>query len=92
MGGVGSGTWWRFNKKDTENDFNSTTITFLTREGIVQPHIHRHGSLYWSRRGEVCSSINYETNTLDMSAPYFRVCYQNKKTNKRYDSKTVCTW
>ena len=47
MGGVGSGSWYRFNKKATTEECHSLDVRRLYREGLLKPG--RVFSWSWSR-------------------------------------------
>jgi hypothetical protein len=55
MGGVGSGSWYRFNKKSTTDKCQSIDVRYLHRNGLLQPG--HSFSLRWSRAGRQTSSI-----------------------------------
>jgi hypothetical protein len=54
MGGVGSGNWYRFDKKTTTGECHSLDVRYLHREDLLTPG--HWFSLRWSRAGrETCS-------------------------------------
>ena len=55
MGGVGSGSWYRFNKKTTTEECRSLDVRRLHREGMLKPD--RLFSWSWSRAGQQVASI-----------------------------------
>jgi hypothetical protein len=55
MGGVGSGSWYRFNKKTTTDKCQSIDVRYLHRNGLLQPG--HSFSLRWSIAGRQTSSI-----------------------------------
>jgi hypothetical protein len=55
MGGVGSGNWYRFNKKTRTDECHSVDVRYLHREGLLTPG--RWFSLRWSRAGRETGSI-----------------------------------
>ncbi len=55
MGGLGSGDWYRFNKKTTTGECHSIDVRYLHREGLLKPG--RWFSLRWSRAGRETGSI-----------------------------------
>jgi hypothetical protein len=55
MGGEGSGTWYRFNKKTTIDECQRIDVRYLHREGLLKPG--RWFSLRWSRAGRETGSI-----------------------------------
>jgi hypothetical protein len=55
MGGVGSGSWYRFNKKTTTDECQSIDVRYLHRDGLLQSG--HSFSLRWSRAGRQIGSI-----------------------------------
>ncbi len=55
MGGVGSGSWYRFDKKTTTGETHSLDVRHLHREGLLKAG--RSFSLRWSRAGRETGSI-----------------------------------
>jgi hypothetical protein len=55
MGGVGSGSWYRFDKKTTTGECHRLDVRYLHREGLLIPG--RWFSLSWSRAGRQTGSI-----------------------------------
>lgn len=55
MGGVGSGNWYRFDKKTTTGECHSVDVRYLHREGLLKSG--RWFSLHWSRVGRETGSI-----------------------------------
>jgi|SRR5215203_1659716 len=55
MGGVGSGNWYRFDKKITTGECQSVDVRYLHREGLLTPG--RWYSLRWSRADRETGSI-----------------------------------
>ena len=55
MGGMGSGNWYRFDKKTTTGECHSVDVRYLHREGLLEPG--RWFSLNWSRAGRETGSI-----------------------------------
>jgi hypothetical protein len=55
LGGVGSGNWYRFDKKITTGECHSVDVRYLHREGLLKPG--RSFSLRWSRAGRETGSI-----------------------------------
>jgi hypothetical protein len=60
MGGVGSGNWYRFNKKTTTNECQSIDVRYLHCNGLLKPG--HNFSLRWSRAGRQTSSIGGVAN------------------------------
>ncbi len=55
MGGVGSGNWYRFDKKTTTGETQSLDVRYLHREGLLKSWLSF--SLRWSRAGRETGSI-----------------------------------
>jgi hypothetical protein len=55
LGGVGSGNWYRFNKKSTTNECQSIDVRYLHSNGLLKPG--HSFSLRWSRAGRQTGSI-----------------------------------
>jgi hypothetical protein len=55
MGGVGSGSWYRFDKKTTTGKCHSVDVRYLHREGLL--NAGRWFSLRWSRADRETGSI-----------------------------------
>ena len=55
MGGVGSGNWYRFDKKTTTDECHSVDVRYLHREGLLNSG--RWFTLRWSRAGRETGSI-----------------------------------
>ena len=55
MGGLGSGDWYRFNKKTTTGKCHSIDVRYLHREDLLKPG--HWFSLRWSRAGRETGSI-----------------------------------
>jgi hypothetical protein len=55
MGGVGSGSWYRFNKKTTVEECRSLDIRYLYRNELLKPG--NWFSLRWSRAGRETGSV-----------------------------------
>jgi hypothetical protein len=55
VGGVGSGSWYRFNKKTTTDECHSLDVRDLYRESLLKPGTCFRSS--WSRAGKEIASI-----------------------------------
>jgi hypothetical protein len=56
VGDVGSGNWYRFDKKTTTDECHSVDVRYLHRNGLLQPG--HSFSLRWSRAGRETGSIS----------------------------------
>lgn len=57
MGGIGSGTWYRWNKRTTTEEVRRIDIRYLKQQNMLRPNTR--GSLSWSCGGEPTGNINY---------------------------------
>jgi hypothetical protein len=55
LGGVGSGNWYRFNKKSTTNEYQSIDVRYLYRNRLLEPG--HYFSLRCSRAGRQTGSM-----------------------------------
>ncbi len=55
MGGTGSGSWYRFDKKATTGETHGLDVRYLHRQGLLKAG--RSFSLRWSRAGRETGSI-----------------------------------
>jgi hypothetical protein len=55
MGGIGSGSWYRFDKKTTTDECQSIDVRHLHRNGLLRSG--HSFSLRWSRAGRQIGSI-----------------------------------
>jgi hypothetical protein len=58
MGGSGSGTWHRWDAKDTTESQRRIDIRYLRQKGYLRPGYA--GSLSWTRDGEEAGSIRFQ--------------------------------
>jgi hypothetical protein len=65
LGGVGSGNWYRFDKKTTTDECHSVDVRYLHREGLLKPG--HWFSLRWSRAGRETGSIRGAVEGSDRS-------------------------
>ena len=90
MGGRGSGSWYRWNKKNTVNDGHSLDINKLVRDGLLVRG-YGAGSMRWTntRTGEETASIGFILETLvedglTMHLYYTRTGRNGDKENFNY--------
>ena len=57
MGGRGSGTWYRWDKRTTCEETKRIDIRYLKKQRMLRPNMA--GSLSWNIGGEPCGNINY---------------------------------
>jgi hypothetical protein len=70
MGGIGSGSWYRFDKKTTTDECQSIDIRYLHRNGLLQPG--HSFSLCWSQAGKQIGSIGGVTHDDDRVTFFYR--------------------
>lgn len=58
MGGIGSGSWFRWDKKTTTEEVHRVDIRYMRNQGLLHWPGYT-GSLSWSRRGEQTGSIRF---------------------------------
>lgn len=90
MGGMGSGTWYRYSSKPTEENYWRFSMSDLKRHGVIKVGKRASGNWWWRRGNEQLSSIGYEINTLDYPC-WLRVHYTNKGTGEDYNYKIYLT-
>lgn len=91
MGGSGSGSYWRWNSKQTVEDGLTLDLCKLIRQRLVIPGQHVSHTLIWSRvsDGEKVASIGYEANLIDPYTAWMRLHY--KSNDKPMDFKVHLT-
>lgn len=82
MGGQGSGSWYRWNKKGTVNDGLSLDINKLVRDGLIMRD-YAAGSLRWqnTHTGEETASIGFILEPLGEDGLTMRLHYTRTKRN-----------
>lgn len=91
MGGIGSGRRWRFDAKNTTEDYRSIDIRRWARDGLLKPD--HHFNWRWSRHGEVVASIKVEVKPESVVLNYRHRSGSDDWTPKRYSvhlSETPC--
>ena len=96
MGGFGSGTWYRFSKKNTIEDYCSLDINYLVKQGYLKSDIFNMGGSLkwwstWMDEKQARSSISFNIRTLPDEAPYFQAIYSNTDTKEKFDYKIFLT-
>jgi hypothetical protein len=61
MGGIGSGSYYRWNTTDTTDNYRSIDVRRWKRGGLLTPH--QSFGWQWSRHGEVVASIRVRTES-----------------------------
>jgi hypothetical protein len=61
MGGIGSGNWYRWNKKETVGDCRALDVRRWQRDGLLSPG--RSFDWQWSRNGEKVANIGVRVET-----------------------------
>jgi hypothetical protein len=91
MGGYGSGQWYRWSSKPTEDNFHILSISRLVEQDVVKKNTHRTGTWQWLIDNVPQSTISYEVNTCEGNS-FFRAMYNEKSDSKQYDFKIpLCT-
>jgi hypothetical protein len=72
MGGNGSGTWYRWNKRTTCEEVKRIDIRYLRKQNMLRPNTS--GSLSWNIGGEPIGNIGYTMyeNTMVLNFRYQR--------------------
>lgn len=68
MGGMGSGSWYRWNTKTTTEETKRIDIRYMKKQGWLEPGGWR--SMSWSRGGEPSGNINYRVDNEGLSLSY----------------------
>jgi hypothetical protein len=89
MGGTGSGTWYRWNKKAAVEDCRALDINRMVNLGAMQSGTIQSGTWQWKdgHTGEVTSSVGYVANTLDKNDAFLRLYYTVTDTGEKFDYK-----
>jgi hypothetical protein len=76
MGGIGCGSWYRWQgAKATVDDCRSIDVARWVRERIIEPGVTRAGGWQWTRDGEVMSSIGYSATAWEDGAGFVVLDY-----------------
>jgi len=94
MGGIGSGSWYRWNSKTTVEDGLTIDLCKLIRQKLVFPGSHVSGPLIWTRvsDGEKVASISYEANLLNPHAAWMRLHYSSGGKSVDYRVQLTTTY
>jgi len=89
MGGIGSGSWCRWDKKTTVEDCRVLDLNRMRKCGAIFAQGVTNGSWVWSDpdTDEERSSIGYESNTLEHDNSYLRIDYTFTESQKKIDYK-----
>ena len=68
MGGPGSGSWYRWNKKETTESQRRIDIRWMKKQGYLQPGYT--GALSWTCNGEESGRINFKTENIRLILSY----------------------
>lgn len=93
MGGMGSGSYYRWDSKTTIEDGLTLNLGKLVRDRLVISGQHVSHSLVWRRvsDGEQTASIGYEANLIDPSAAWMRLHYRHNDKPLDYRIKLTTT-
>ena len=90
MGGRGSGSWYRWNSKPTDEQYHALRISQLYQRGIILEGYVMRGTWQWRCNDQVISSIGYEAHLLREGNPHLRVHYS--ANTKPYDYSIPLTY
>ena len=68
MGGVGSGTWFRWSKRKTLEECQRIDVRYMYKRGLLKEGMA--GSLSWTTRGEPSGSISYRSYDGSLALSY----------------------
>ena len=92
MGGPGSGTWYRWNKKTYAEEVKRIDIRYLKKQNLLRPD--HSGTLSWSTNGEPSGYIRYSMWADKMQLHYKSRLYGEDEWQKIEDTirfdKTAC--
>lgn len=80
MGGVGSGTWWRWDKKQKANDVLCLPIEKMG----LQWGRAKSAEFIWSRRKQTIATIGYESNAIDEVNNFVTLKYKRNEESFNY--------
>lgn len=93
MGGIGSGNWYRWDKRDAVEDYRSLDVRRRQRDGYLEPG--RRFSWQWTRDRETLASINVRTEADRVILNYRHRSggeeWQSEQYSVRLD-RTACTY
>lgn len=83
MGGVGSGRWYRLDKKQALEEIHNVDVRFLKRKGYLMPGVS--GVLSWNCGGIKTGRVNFKmfSDRIELS---YRIRAFNEEWNSRVDS------
>lgn len=84
MGSMGSGSWYRWNKKSTDENFWRFSMAALKKYRVIGERKRASGNWQWLCNGEVRSSISYTINTLE-APEKLNVRYSDKHSEQAYN-------
>ncbi len=87
MGGRGSGSWYRWDKKTKLDEGLKLNINKLIRDGYFSPRGWTSGTLKWTntRTKEHYASIGYEVDTRNPDDMWMRVYYNTTIGGEKHD-------
>lgn len=88
MGGIGSGQYYRWNKKTKLDDCRFISVVNLRKWGVLN-NVYSSGEINWTDRQtrEVKSRIGYEADFRSPEKPFLRLKYRFTDTNESIDYK-----
>lgn len=93
MGGLGSGSWYRWSTRPVVEDGLKLDLDRLIRHGNIVPGNWVSGSLTWSNvdTGERLASIGYEANMVDPNDAWMRLHYKHDDIPEDYKVRLTTT-
>jgi hypothetical protein len=88
MGGIGSGSWYRWSKKTYVDDCRCIDISRMLKTKAIVPCGWKIGNWIWKdSSGETLSTIGYEANTIDPESAYLELKYKIVDSQEAVDYK-----
>jgi hypothetical protein len=86
MGGMGSGSYYRWNSKQTVEEGLTLNLNKLIRDGSIRPGVSWQGTLIWTntRTREKVASIGYVADLIDPDNAYIRLHYNHNDKPQKY--------
>ncbi|WP_417790327.1 hypothetical protein [Terasakiella pusilla] len=93
MGGMGSGSYYRWNSKQTVEDGLTLDLNKLIRDGSIKPGLAWQGTLVWTntRTGEQVASIGYVADLMDPDNAHIRLHYNHNDKPQNYSVPLTTT-
>jgi len=79
MGGIGSGNWYRWDKRTTTEEVHSVDIRYMKKQGLLK--CNSAGTLSWSRGDEQTGWIRYQ-----VYGSYLRLIYRSRSHGEEWQN------